>query len=83
MSNALITRACASSYVRHVRATITTPEAVKRAVWAARDLGLISQEKLDRVFGRTIEVMKREDFEDLSEAMHNLAEYLSTEADKR
>jgi len=57
--------------------------AVQRAAWAARDLSLLPEHTLSRVFGRTIENMQTEDFKELSIAMRKLASILSAEACKK
>jgi hypothetical protein len=63
--------------------SINVTEAIRRAVWSARDLKLLPESTLNRIFGRTIESMKSEDFEDLSMAMTRLSKFLSSEARSR
>jgi hypothetical protein len=58
-------------------------ETVRRVAWAARDLRLLPDQKLERLFDRTIEQMTRQDIEDLVDAARRIVSILSGEARQR
>jgi hypothetical protein len=57
--------------------------AVRAAAWAARDLNLLPPAELERVFGRTVEGMTRQDLAALAGAARRLARMLDRESGRR
>lgn len=62
---------------------INIPEAIRGSMHVARDLKLISENRLNLMFGKMIESMDFDDFEELSSAMKRLSSILTQEGQSR
>jgi len=57
--------------------------AVRAAAWAARDLDLLAPAELERILGRTVDRMTREDVRALARAADELSRILLRESARR
>jgi len=62
---------------------INLPEAIRGSMYVARNLKLISENRLDLIFGKMIDSMDHDDFEELSSAMKRLSSMLTQEGRSR
>ena len=62
---------------------INLPEAIRGSMYVARNLKLISENRLNLMFGKMIDSMDHDDFEELSSAMKRLSGILTQEGRSR